>query len=104
MSAYQRPDFLDPAGNFVATLRAYGVARAWLFGSFARGEATESSDIDLLVEFRGDYDYGKLMHLGEDLAAIAGREVDVMTMIKKPFWRFIEPDLIEVEFGGNEPG
>jgi len=28
-----------------------GVVRAGVFGSFARGDATESSDIDFLVEF-----------------------------------------------------
>lgn len=27
------------------------VLRAWLFGSFARGEATPESDVDILVEF-----------------------------------------------------
>lgn len=27
-------------------LEAFGVERAWVFGSYARGEATESSDID----------------------------------------------------------
>jgi predicted nucleotidyltransferase len=30
------------------------VSRASLFGSIVRGEATEDSDIDLLVEFRGE--------------------------------------------------
>jgi len=29
----------------------YGVRRLLLFGSFARGEADEESDVDLLVEF-----------------------------------------------------
>ncbi|MGI0481095.1 nucleotidyltransferase family protein [Geminocystis sp. CENA526] len=33
------------------TLESYGVKRCGLFGSFRRGEATENSDIDLLVEF-----------------------------------------------------
>ena len=30
-----------------------GVKRAALFGSFARGDATKDSDIDLLIEFKG---------------------------------------------------
>lgn len=29
---------------------AYGVKRLYLFGSFAKGTATEDSDVDLLVE------------------------------------------------------
>ena len=30
------------------------VVKAWLFGSFARGEETEDSDVDLLVEYDED--------------------------------------------------
>ena len=30
------------------------VSRAWLFGSFARGEETPDSDIDILVEYDKD--------------------------------------------------
>lgn len=32
--------------------RAYGVSRATLFGSFAKGTATGTSDLDLLVDSR----------------------------------------------------
>ena len=30
---------------------AYPIEKAWLFGSYARGEETDSSDIDVLVKF-----------------------------------------------------
>ena len=30
--------------------RKYGVARVYLFGSYARGDVTENSDVDLLVD------------------------------------------------------
>ena len=30
------------------------VVKAWLFGSFARGEETPLSDVDLLVQYEGD--------------------------------------------------
>ena len=30
------------------------VLKAWLFGSFARGEETPLSDVDLLVQYEGD--------------------------------------------------
>jgi len=33
------------------TIRQYGVRRLGLFGSYARGEATEQSDLDFVVEF-----------------------------------------------------
>ena len=30
---------------------AYPIEKAWLFGSYARGEETDSSDVDVLVKF-----------------------------------------------------
>ncbi|NIA09696.1 MAG: hypothetical protein GWP10_08200 [Nitrospiraceae bacterium] len=33
-------------------LKCHDVTRAAIFGSFARGDAEESSDLDLLAEFR----------------------------------------------------
>ena len=30
---------------------AYPIEKAWLFGSYARGEETDKSDIDILVKF-----------------------------------------------------
>ena len=41
-------------GNkIIPVLKRYNVVRAAIFGSFARGEMKEGSDIDLLVEFKG---------------------------------------------------
>ncbi len=61
-----------------AELIGFGVQRLVLFGSFARGDATEKSDIDFLVEFqdnRGLFDdYVQLLHFLEDLF---GRPVDL---------------------------
>ncbi|MBE9593715.1 MAG: nucleotidyltransferase domain-containing protein [Proteobacteria bacterium] len=39
--------------TLIEVLRKHGVKRAALFGSIVRGEATEGSDIDLLIEFEG---------------------------------------------------
>ena len=35
------------------------VLKAWLFGSFARGEETEDSDLDILVEYDGSFARGE---------------------------------------------
>lgn len=51
-------------------IERFGVVKLVLFGSFARDEQSESSDIDFLVEFspnRGNYaDFIKLKHFLED--------------------------------------
>ena len=46
-----RDEVLRRLGENHEAIRGYGVRRLGLFGSFARGEATESSDIDFVVEF-----------------------------------------------------
>ena len=57
-----------------------GVVRAGVFGSFARGEATESSDVDFLVEFEDGRTLLDLAGLRLDLREALGREVDVATL------------------------
>ena len=45
---------LDEIKSIAAPIaRQYGVAAMYLFGSYARGTATESSDIDLLIDTSG---------------------------------------------------
>jgi predicted nucleotidyltransferase len=61
------------------TLRHHDVARAAIFGSFARGDAEESSDLDLLIEFRGEKSLLDLVGLKLELEDSLGRSVDVLT-------------------------
>ena len=50
-----------------------------VFGSVARGEANEKSDIDFLVEFEPDSSLFDLLHLTEDLEKLLGHPVDVVS-------------------------
>lgn len=49
-----------------------------LFGSFARGEATKESDVDLLVRFSKPIGW-KFYGIAEDLEDILGKKVDLAT-------------------------
>lgn len=60
-------------------LKRYDISRAAVFGSFARGENTQKSDIDILVEFLGKKSLLDLAGLKMDLEEILGRDVDVLT-------------------------
>lgn len=62
-------------------LRDMGVARLSLFGSVARDEAGEGSDIDLLVEFVPGARIGifEFLDVQEFLASLLGVEVDLAT-------------------------
>ncbi|MDR0873675.1 MAG: nucleotidyltransferase domain-containing protein, partial [Prevotellaceae bacterium] len=49
----------------------YPIEKAWLFGSYARGEETRKSDVDLLVRFQPDakivgLDYFRILNKLED--------------------------------------
>ena len=56
------------------------VLKAWLFGSFARDEQTSESDIDILVVLDESQHVGmKFFGMYEDLKALLGRNVDLVT-------------------------
>lgn len=78
-----------------ALCREYGVLRLEVFGSALTSRFDpETSDIDLLVEYPPDYDYGlwlgRYLDLNERLSEVLGRSVDLVMVgaVRKP--RFIE--------------
>ena len=57
------------------------IIRAWLFGSYSRGEETPDSDIDILVDYDESHGIISLFKMGGmlmDLSDIAGRKVDLV--------------------------
>ena len=57
----------------------FAVKSLALFGSVARDEATEHSDVDLLVEFSRPVGFFGLFELQDHLAKLLGRPVDLGT-------------------------
>jgi uncharacterized protein len=58
----------------------FGVKRIGIFGSFARGEEREDSDLDVLVVFEeGQKTFDNYMDLKFYLEDLFGREVDLVT-------------------------
>ncbi|MGN6585439.1 MAG: nucleotidyltransferase family protein [Rhizobiaceae bacterium] len=60
----------------------YPVANPRIFGSVARGEDTDRSDIDILVERIGPMSYFDLFQLEDELASLFGCKVEVFTKLK----------------------
>jgi uncharacterized protein len=61
-------------------LNSLGVKSIGLFGSFARGEQTPSSDVDILVEFVPDkHSFDNFMDVSFLLEELLGRKVEVVT-------------------------
>jgi len=65
--------------KIIPVLERYEVKRAGVFGSFVRGEQKEDSDIDILVEFKGDKSLLDLAGLKIELEENLHRKVDVLT-------------------------
>lgn len=63
-----------------AELKRLGVQHLYLFGSTARGEARENSDVDLFFDHeRGKLSLFGLMDVKEAAGRILGRKTDIMT-------------------------
>ncbi|MFA7071495.1 MAG: nucleotidyltransferase family protein [Methanoculleus sp.] len=57
----------------------FSVSRIGIFGSVARGEQTEASDIDILVEFSRPVGFFAFLELEEYLSLHLGAPVDLVT-------------------------
>ena len=56
------------------------VLKAWLFGSFSRGEETKDSDINIMVSLDKSKPIGlKLFGMWNDLEELLGRKVDLVS-------------------------
>lgn len=86
----------------IPVLRKYGVTRAAVFGSAAKEEMTEKSDIDLLVELPHDvhgFDYVNLkVDLQEDLESVLKRPVDIVefNLIKPALQPYISQSQVQI--------
>lgn len=74
--------------------KKYGVERIYLFGSYARGDATEDSDIDLRIDRGKIEDLVQLVEFERDLELDLKKSVDVLTTrsLSKKFLGDIKQD------------
>ena len=65
--------------EILAAAARHGAHHVRVYGSVARGEADERSDVDFLVDFEPGRSLFDLVRLVDELAALLGRHVDVVT-------------------------
>lgn len=77
--------------------RRYGVKRLALFGSYARGDQREDSDVDILVEVDPTIGLG-FVELADRIEAALGIHVELVSdrAIKPRYWEVIKEELIDV--------
>ena len=66
----------------IPVVKKYPVEKVILFGSYARGDASDTSDVDLVVESGGKMRNSKIFTLGGDLLAALPVRVDVYDILE----------------------
>jgi predicted nucleotidyltransferase len=103
MMAVQTEDHvLSLIQKYQEQIKAFGVKRLGLFGSFVRGQQDENSDIDLLVEFdSGKKTFDTFIHLAFFLEDLFGRRVELVTpeSLSPYIGPYIENEVEYVTFG-----
>ena len=76
----KRDEAISRLKQHEADLKRLGVEHLYIFGSTARGEAKDDSDVDLFFDYeKGKLSLFELMDVKEYAANILGRETDIMT-------------------------
>lgn len=77
----RRAEAIDRLRKHRAEFVRLGVARMQLFGSIARDEADENSDVDVIVDTEDGQAFGlfKLANIADELERVLGRKADVFS-------------------------
>jgi hypothetical protein len=76
----KREEAISRLRRHEADLKRLGVAHLYIFGSTARGEARDDSDVDLFFDYeKGKFGLFELMDVKEYATNILGRNADIMT-------------------------
>jgi predicted nucleotidyltransferase len=80
-----------------ALQKKYPISRLGIFGSYARGEATENSDIDIAVDITGPMGLN-FIAMADEIEGLFGIKTDVVPSrsIKPAYLAYIEKDIIYV--------
>ena len=75
----KREDVIAKLKAAEPSLRGFGVAALYLFGSYARDEARADSDVDVFVDPASDasFDFLKYMDAYETIRKSVGKEIEV---------------------------
>jgi predicted nucleotidyltransferase len=78
--------------------RKYGVNSLAVFGSMARGDDRDDSDVDILATFEGQATFDNFRGLKLDLEDLLGRRVDLgmPSTLRPEMWAEVEKELIHV--------
>lgn len=65
--------------KLIPILKQNGVVKASVFGSYARGEETKKSDMDMMIKYKGKMSLLDLIGLEQELEEKTGIKFDITT-------------------------
>lgn len=89
-------DFLKTKKDYIQS--HFGVLSIGLFGSYARGDNTPQSDLDIAIELKKENkadNYFKLLHFLEDNLHVK-IDLGIESNLKEPIKKYIDKDIIYV--------
>lgn len=77
--------------------RRYKIKQLGIFGSYSRGDFTEGSDVDILVEFTEPVGL-EVVDLADELESLLEQKIDLVSKgaIKPRYWKHVEPEVVYV--------
>jgi len=84
--------------KIVPVLKEEGVMKSSLFGSYVRGEQTDNSDIDILIDYPKNKSLFDFVHLKNRLEDVLQRKVDLVEYdtIKPQLKQYILPEQVQI--------
>lgn len=94
------PTMIEIENAIKILLERYHAEYALLFGSYARGEQTPESDVDVIVFGGKDFKKSNIFAFAEELRQMTGKEVDAFEICEvnpeTPFYRNIIKEGIKI--------
>jgi uncharacterized protein len=92
-----KQDLLEAISENKERIKSFGVNGLGIFGSFSKGTSTDSSDVDLLVDFIPEKkNFDNFMDLSFFLEALFGRKVELVT--RQSLSKHIGPHILNEVF------
>ena len=80
-------------------LRKYGIEKAYLFGSYARGEANQQSDVDIMIKKGNLKTLLQLSALAYEIEQILKKQIDIV--VEETYTDDIQYDSDEIKLAKN---
>lgn len=80
-------------------LKKYGIEKAYLFGSYARGEANQQSDVDIMIKKGNLKTLLQLSALSHEIEQILKKQIDIV--IEETYTKDIKYDSDTIKLAKN---